>query len=70
VETKQGLLVDLRKAPREVQVKAYEKDLIPYVYVDEYGEHDGLQVVETGDDADNEDDDGPPEVIARIHRGE
>jgi hypothetical protein len=29
-----GLLIDVRHAPREVQVEAYEQGLIPYVPAD------------------------------------
>jgi hypothetical protein len=32
-----GMLVDLRDMPREVQVIAYEKGMIPYQPVDEIG---------------------------------
>jgi hypothetical protein len=35
VENDQGMLVDLRNAPRNVQVQAYEQGVIPYVYADQ-----------------------------------
>jgi len=35
VENKDGMLVDLRNAPRDVQVQAYEQGLIPYVPADQ-----------------------------------
>jgi hypothetical protein len=35
VENKDGVLVDLRNAPRDVQMQAYEQELIPYVPADQ-----------------------------------
>lgn len=35
-----GLLVDVRRMPREIQEIAYEKGLIPYIPADREGEED------------------------------
>jgi hypothetical protein len=40
VETKDGLLVDVRQLPREQQQLAFERGMIPYVPVDQNGDHD------------------------------
>jgi hypothetical protein len=39
-----GLLMDMRVAPREIQEQAYEMGIIPYIPADEPSE--GLQIIE------------------------
>lgn len=40
VEDERGMILDLRQAPRWVQVEAYERGLIPYVWADVHDEED------------------------------
>lgn len=61
VETKEGLIVDLRHAPRDVQEMAFEQDLIPYIPADKEG-----NLVADFDAADDTDDDDRDGVVGRI----